>query len=48
MIFLKLLEIIDMYFSQIKDKINNNNVVLVSWALIIVIEDFYVFSFITR
>ena len=44
MIFLRLLGIIDIYFSQAKGKTNNDTTVLGNWILLIIIGDFYQFS----
>ena len=43
MVFLRLLGMIDIRFSQAKDKTNNNITVLGSLALIIIMGDFYQF-----
>ena len=47
MIFLRLLRMINLHFSQAKGKTNNNTAVLDSLALIIVMGDFYQFLPIT-
>lgn len=43
-ISLKLLSMVDICLSQIKNKINNNTIVLNSLVLVIVKRDFYQFS----
>lgn len=48
MVSLKLLGMIDICLSQAKSKTNNNIAVLDGLALVIIIEDFYQFFFITK